>query len=152
MKADDAGRVWLITGCSSGFGRAVADAALRCGDKVIGTLRRPEQFAEFEALAPGRAHALELDVAHPDQIARAVPAAIARYGRIDVLLNNAGYGMIGAVEETSLAEARAIFETNFFGMLQVTQALLPQLRQQRSGHIVNMSSGSIPRPSSRWRG
>ena len=135
-------RIWFITGCSSGFGRAVAAEALRRGERVIGTLRRREQLADFEALAPGRAHAMQLDVSQSEQIAPAVNAAIARYGRIDVLFNNAGYGLLGTVEETSASEARAIFETNFFGTMLVTQAALPQLRQQRSGHILNMSSGA----------
>jgi NAD(P)-dependent dehydrogenase (short-subunit alcohol dehydrogenase family) len=136
------GRVWLITGCSGGFGRAVAEEALRRGDCVIGTLRRREQFAAFEALAPGRSHALELDVRDGAQIASAVALAVGRYGRIDVLFNNAGYGLLGAIEETSIEEARGIFETNFFGLLQVTQALLPQLRVQGGGRILNMSSGA----------
>lgn len=136
------GRIWLITGCSGGFGRAVAEEALRQGDRVIGTLRRRDQFAAFEALAPGRCHALELDVRDGAQIASAVAAAAGRYGHIDVLFNNAGYGLIGAIEETSIEEARGIFETNFFGLLQVTQALLPQLRAQGGGRILNMSSGA----------
>ena len=136
------GRVWLITGCSGGFGRAVAQEALRQGDRVIGTLRHRDQFAAFEALAPGRCHALELDVRDGPRIGTAVAAAVGRYGRIDVLLNNAGHGLLGAVEETSLEEARGIFETNFFGLLQVTQALLPQMREQGGGRILNMSSGA----------
>ena len=135
-------RVWFITGCSSGFGRAVAVEALRLGERVIGTLRRREQLPDFEALAPGRAHALQLDVTQSEQIEPAVTAAFARYGQIDVLFNNAGYGLLGAIEETSASEARAIFETNFFGTLLVTQAALPHLRQQRNGHILNMSSGA----------
>ena len=136
------GRVWLITGCSGGFGRAVAEEALRQGDRVIGTLRRRDQLAAFVALAPGRCHALELDVRDGTRILSAAAEAVGRYGRIDVLLNNAGYGLLGAIEETSIAEARAIFETNFFGLLQLTQALLPQLRTQGGGRILNMSSGA----------
>jgi NAD(P)-dependent dehydrogenase (short-subunit alcohol dehydrogenase family) len=142
MSADHDGRVWLITGCSGGFGRAVAEEALRQGDRVIGTLRRRDQVAAFEALAPGRCHALELDVCDGTRIVSAAGEAVGRYGRIDVLLNNAGYGLLGAIEETSIAEARAIFETNFFGLLQLTQALLPQLRAQGGGRILNMSSGA----------
>lgn len=135
-------RVWLITGVSSGFGRSLAEAALGRGDTVIGTLRSPSQFAEFERLRLGRAFPLQLDVTSAEQIARAADEAIAIRGRVDVLVNNAGYGMVGAIEETSIDEARKIFQTNFFGMLQVVQALLPQLRRQGSGHIINMSSGA----------
>lgn len=135
-------RTWLITGVSGGIGRALAENLLDCGDNVIGTLRQASQMTAFEALAPGRAHALLLDVTQSGQITTAVEQAIALYGRIDVLVNNAGFGMVGAVEETSLAEARAVFETNFFGTFQLTKALLPQLRQQGSGHIVNISSAA----------
>lgn len=142
MSSHNDGRVWFITGCSTGFGRAVAEEALRHGDRVIGTLRRRDQFAAFEALAPGRCHALELDVRDGAQIRSAVAAAVGLYGRIDVLFNNAGHGMIGAIEETGIEEARSLFETNFFGLLQVTQALLPQLRVQGGGRILNMSSGA----------
>lgn len=135
-------RVWLITGVSSGFGRAVAELALARGDTVIGTLRKAEQCVAFEQLASGRAIALRLDVTHAEDVSQAADRAVQERGRIDVLFNNAGFGMVGTVEETTLAEARAIFETNFFGMLQLTRALLPQLRRQRSGHILNMSSGA----------
>jgi NAD(P)-dependent dehydrogenase (short-subunit alcohol dehydrogenase family) len=135
-------RVWFITGCSSGFGRAVAEAALARGDTVIGTLRKPEQCAEFECLAPGRSFAEELDVRDPARIDAAVAAAVSRCDRIDVVFNNAGYGMLGAIEETSLDEAREIFATNFFGTYNVTRAILPQLRRQGGGHVLNMSSGA----------
>ena len=135
-------RVWFITGCSSGFGRAVAEAALARGDRVIGTLRKAAQCEEFERLAPGRAWAEQLDVRDASRIERVAQAAVARYGRIDIVFNNAGYGMLGAVEETSPEEARAIVETNFLGTFLVTRALLPQLRQQGGGHILNMSSGA----------
>ncbi len=132
--------VWFITGVSSGIGRAIAAAALAQGDSVIGTLRQHAQFSDFEAIAPGRAHAVLLDVTNAEQIEHAAAVAIARYGRIDVLVNNAGYGMIGALEETAIDEARRLFDTNFFGLMQVTQAFLPQLRRQGSGHIINVSS------------
>lgn len=131
---------WFITGVSSGIGRAVAQAALARGDSVYGTLRRSAQLAEFEQLAPGRAHGLELDVCKPAQIAQAVQHALASE-RIDVLVNNAGIGMVGAVEECSIDEARSVFEANFFGALQVIQAFLPRMRSQRSGNIINISSG-----------
>lgn len=135
-------RVWFITGCSGGFGRAVAEAALARGDTVVGTLRKADQCKEFERLAPGRSFAEQLDVRDAGRVLDVTQAAIERCGRIDVLFNNAGHGMLGAVEETSLDEARGIFDTNFFGTFNVTKALLPQLRQQGSGHILNMSSGA----------
>ena len=131
---------WLITGVSSGFGLELARTALARGDTVVGTLRQQAQAASFEALAPGRAHAVLLDVTKPEAIAPAVQQALQRAGRIDVLVNNAGYGLFGAVEETSDAEARHVMETNFFGALGVTRALLPHLREQRSGHIFNIAS------------
>ena len=131
-------RCWFITGVSAGgIGHAIAQAALSKGDIVYGTLRRKEQAAEFQALAPGRAHALLMDVTQPQQIAQAVADA----GTIDVLVNNAGVGMVAALEETSPAEARALFESNVFGALQVIQAVLPQMRRRRAGRIINISSG-----------
>jgi NAD(P)-dependent dehydrogenase (short-subunit alcohol dehydrogenase family) len=135
-------RTWMITGVSSGFGRELAQAALARGDTVIGTLRKQEQLAAFEALAPGRAHAVQLDVTDSAAIAPAVAGAIERCGAIDVLVNNAGYGFVGAVEEASIAEVRQQFETNVFGLIQVTQAVLPQMRQRGRGHIINLSSGA----------
>jgi len=131
---------WLITGVSSGFGQELARAVLARGDTVVGTLRQQDQAASFETLAPGRAHAVLLDVTRPETIGPAVQQALERAGRIDVLVNNAGYGLFGAVEETSDAEARHVMETNFFGALAVTRALLPQFREQRSGHIFNIAS------------
>jgi NAD(P)-dependent dehydrogenase (short-subunit alcohol dehydrogenase family) len=131
---------WLITGVSSGFGRELALAALARGDTVIGTLRQAAQAQDFRALQPGRSHAVLLDVTRAGDIGPAVQEALQIAGRIDVLVNNAGYGLFGAVEETADAEARAVMETNFFGALGVTRALLPQLREQRSGHIFNISS------------
>lgn len=135
-------RGWLITGVSSGFGRELAQAALARGDVVVGTLRRAEQQAEFEALVPGRAHALLLDVTDGAAIAGVVARATELAGGIDVLVNNAGYGFVGAVEEAGLDEIRRQFETNFFGLVQVTQAVLPQMRARGAGRIINMSSGA----------
>lgn len=131
---------WLITGVSSGFGLELARAALERGDTVVGTLRQAAQAGAFEQLAPGRAHAVLLDVTRAADIGPAVARALQLAGRIDVLVNNAGYGLFGAVEETSDAEARQVMETNFFGALAVTQALLPHLREQRAGHIFNVAS------------
>jgi NAD(P)-dependent dehydrogenase (short-subunit alcohol dehydrogenase family) len=131
---------WLITGVSSGFGLEIALAALARGDTVVGTLRQRAQADSFEKRAPGHSHAVVLDVTRSADIGPAVQQAVEHAGRIDVLVNNAGYGLFGAVEEVSDAEAREVMETNFFGALAVTRALLPQLREQRSGHIFNITS------------
>jgi len=149
MTASHTPKHWLITGVSSGFGLELALAALARGDTVVGTLRRRAQADSFEKLAPGRAHAVLLDVTQAADIEPAVQQALQRAGCIDVLVNNAGYGLFGAVEEISDAEARQVMETNFFGALAVTRALLPQFREQRSGHIFNISSvaGVIGFPS-----
>ncbi|MFL6627560.1 MAG: oxidoreductase [Vitreoscilla sp.] len=140
MTHSQTARHWLVTGVSSGFGLHLAHAALARGDVVVGTVRQPAQADRFEDLCPGRAHAVLLDVTHGADIAPAVQRALARAGHIDVLVNNAGYGLFGAVEEVSDAEARAVMETNFFGALAVTRALLPHLRERRAGHIFNVSS------------
>ena len=131
---------WFITGVSSGFGLELARAALARGDSVVGSVRRPAQAEQFERLAPGRAHAVLLDMTRGADIEPAVLLAVQRAGHIDVLVNNAGYGLFGAVEEISDAEARHVMETNFFGALAVTRALLPHLRERRAGHIFNISS------------
>jgi len=131
---------WLITGVSSGFGLELATAALARGDTVVGTVRQAAQAESFAKLAPGRAHAVLLDVTCSEQIVPAVQQALQHAGRIDVLVNNAGYGLFGVVEEVSEDEARHVMETNFFGAMAVTRALLPQLREQRSGHIFNITS------------
>jgi len=135
-----ASRVWLITGVSSGFGRQLAQAALARGDVVAGTLRQPAQLAAFEALAPGRARAYCLDVTDTAAVERVVAQIAQDTGRIDVVVNNAGYGLVGMAEEVSETEARQLLDTNFFGPLAVVRAALRQLRAQRSGHIVNISS------------
>jgi NAD(P)-dependent dehydrogenase (short-subunit alcohol dehydrogenase family) len=137
---NDAGRMWLITGVSSGFGRELASAVLRRGDTVIGTLRQAAQCAEFEALAPGRAHARLLDVTDAPAIPPFVADVLRDHGRVDVLVNNAGYGLFGAVEELNDDECRRVIETNFFGTLNLVKALLPHFRTRRQGHIVNLSS------------
>ena len=131
---------WLITGVSGGLGQALAQAALARGDKVVGTMRKPADLGAFEALAPGLATGVLLDLADPDAAAAAVSAAEAALGRIDRLVNNAGYGMIGAIEETSLAQARALLEVNLFGAIAMIQAVLPAMRARRGGHIVNITS------------
>jgi len=140
MNASTTPRTWFITGVSSGIGRAIALAALQRGDRVIGTLRQAAQCAAFEAFAPGRAHAVILDVSEDARVSQVVDAAFAAHRRIDVLVNNAGFALLGSVEETAPDEARRVFDTNFFGLLAVTRACLPHLRRQGSGHIVNISS------------
>jgi NAD(P)-dependent dehydrogenase (short-subunit alcohol dehydrogenase family) len=134
------GRVWLITGTSSGFGRSLAEEALRRGDRVVATARDPGSVADLVEKAPERVLAVRLDVVDEATIEPAVAAALARFGRIDVLVNNAGYGSVGAVEETPMAELRAQMEVNFFGAVAVTRAVLPAMRAQRSGAIVQISS------------
>jgi NAD(P)-dependent dehydrogenase (short-subunit alcohol dehydrogenase family) len=133
-------KVWFITGASSGFGHAFAQHALARGHNVVATARNAAKLKDLTAQAPDRVAALTLDVDRPGNAQTAIAAAIARFGRIDVLINNAGYGVVGALEETSDAELRAVMETNFFGAMAVTRAALPVLRAQRFGAIVNMSS------------
>jgi NAD(P)-dependent dehydrogenase (short-subunit alcohol dehydrogenase family) len=132
--------VWFITGASRGFGLEITREALSRGDSVIATARNPQ--AVLDALPDGgdRLLAVGLDVSSPEQVGAAVGAAVERFGRIDVLVNNAGRGLVGAVEETSDAEARAIFDVNVFGLLAVTRAVLPHMRSARSGLVVNLSS------------
>jgi NAD(P)-dependent dehydrogenase (short-subunit alcohol dehydrogenase family) len=130
-------RVWLITGCSAGFGRAIAEAALAHGDRVVATARRPETLADLEREG---VLTLALDVTRRDQIDAAVAAALERFGRIDVLVNNAGYGSVGAVEEIDREDLRTLMETMFFGPVALTQAVLPHMRAKNSGAVVQMSS------------
>jgi NAD(P)-dependent dehydrogenase (short-subunit alcohol dehydrogenase family) len=134
------GRTWFITGASTGFGRLLAEEVLKAGGKVIATARDRDKVADLEAKYPQTARALPLDVTDAGQVDSAVTQAFAQFGRIDVLVNNAGYGVAGAIEEVSQAEFMPMFETNVFGLLGVTRAFLPHLRKQRSGHILNLSS------------
>jgi NAD(P)-dependent dehydrogenase (short-subunit alcohol dehydrogenase family) len=134
------GKTWFITGCATGFGRALAGQALARGDRVAVTDRSRDAVTDLARRYPERALALGLDVTKPEEIRAALEAAFARMGRIDVLVNNAGYGLLATVEEASDAQVRRMFEVNFFGMLEVIRAALPRLRAQRSGHIVNFSS------------
>ncbi|HOZ70217.1 MAG TPA: oxidoreductase [Chitinophagaceae bacterium] len=133
-------KVWFITGCSTGFGRELAKEALSKGYNVVVTARKPEQVADIVAAYPENALALALDVTVPQQIKEAVNASIDRFGRIDVLVNNAGIGYFGAIEESEEEEVRRMFEINFFGLAHMTNAVLPHMRQQRSGHILNVAS------------
>ncbi|WP_342167381.1 oxidoreductase [Methylobacterium sp. SD21] len=132
--------VWFITGCSSGFGRALVERVLARGWRVVATAR---DAAAITGLAGGTEDSvltLPLDVTRHDQVEAAVQAAIARFGRIDVLVNNAGYGYQSSVEEGVDAEIRAQFEANVFGLFALTRGVLPHMRQARSGHILNISS------------
>ena len=131
---------WFITGASSGFGMAFARYAIEQGYNVVATARTPAKLEALAALAPERVLVHKLDVTAAGDADAAVQAAVARFGRIDVLINNAGYGIVGAVEETPDEEFRAQMETNFFGAVSVTKAVLPQMRVQKSGSIVNISS------------
>lgn len=140
---------WFITGVSSGFGQALARAFLDRGDVVCGTVRKPEAKAAFEALAPGRAHGFLLDVTDEAQIKAVVAEAEALTGGIDRLVNNAGHGLVGAIEEASLAEIRALFEVNVFGAIAMIQAVLPAMRARKAGFIINITSVSGLAP---WSG
>ncbi len=132
--------VWLITGCSTGFGRELARHTLHRGYRVVVTARKPVAVADLAIGHEARALVLQLDVTKPDEIAAAVAAAEAKFGRIDVLVNNAGVGYFGAIEESDEREARRMFEINFWGLAEMTRAVLPGMRARRSGHIVNISS------------
>jgi NAD(P)-dependent dehydrogenase (short-subunit alcohol dehydrogenase family) len=136
----DRSRVWLITGVSTGFGRELAKAVLARGERVAGTVRQKAQLEEFQALAPERCLGYRLDVTEAATIPDVIANVMRDTGGIDVLVNNAGYGLIGAAEETSAAETRKLFDTNFFGLLNMTQAVLPHMRAAKRGHIVNFSS------------
>ncbi|WP_075259755.1 oxidoreductase [Herbaspirillum camelliae] len=131
---------FLITGVSSGFGHAFADAALQAGHSVIGTVRSQDAKREFENIAPGGAKAIVLDVTDFSSIDGAIASAVEGVGPIDVLVNNAGYGHEGALEESSLDEMRRQFDVNVFGAVAMIKAVLPSMRALRSGHIINITS------------
>ncbi|WP_328381235.1 oxidoreductase [Streptomyces sp. NBC_00400] len=134
------GKVWLVTGASSGFGRAIAEAAIAAGDTVVGTARRAEALADLVAAHPDRVEAIGLDITDGGRIDVVAADVLARYGRVDVLVNNAGRTQVGAFEETTDRELRDLFELHVFGPARLTRALLPQMRERGSGSIVNMSS------------
>jgi NAD(P)-dependent dehydrogenase (short-subunit alcohol dehydrogenase family) len=132
-------RVWFITGASRGFGALITREALAAGDAVVATARNPksvqERFGDHPHLL-----AVRLDVTQEAQAHTAAEAAVTRFGQIDILLNNAGFGLLGAVEETTQEEVARLYATNVFGLLAVTRAVLPHMRLRRSGHVVNISS------------
>jgi len=133
-------KVWFVTGTSSGFGRSIVEEAIARGDRVVATARDPRALDDVVALAPDRVHAVRLDVTRPADIEPAVAAAIERFGAIDVVVNNAGFSIVGAVEETSEADLRATLETMFFGAVAVTRAVLPHMRERKTGTIVQITS------------
>lgn len=141
-------RVWFITGAGRGLGREFARAALAAGDRVIATARRPEVLDDLSAEYDGQLVVLPLDVTDRAAVMATVTRAVGEFGRLDVVVNNAGYGLLGAIEEITEDEARAQMDTNFFGALWVSQAVIPYLRAQESGHIVQISTvgaiGTMP--------
>jgi NAD(P)-dependent dehydrogenase (short-subunit alcohol dehydrogenase family) len=140
MEASSDGRVWFITGTSSGLGRELATAALDGGERVVATARDPDSLTELERRSPGQVLTAELDVRDARQARDAVEAATGEFGRIDVLVNNAGYGLFGPLEEISEQDLRREFDTNVFGAVNVIRAVLPIMRAQHSGRIVQISS------------
>ena len=132
--------VWLVTGCSKGLGRAIAEQALGAGYRVVATARRAAAVADLCEMHPDRALALPLDVTDAAAVAAAVRGAEERFGAVDVLVNNAGYGYLAAIEEGEDADVRALFETDVFGPVAMIKAVLPGMRARRRGHIVNISS------------
>jgi len=141
-------RVWFITGAGRGLGRAFTEVALAAGDRVVATARRPEALDALAAEHPDALRVLALDVRDRAAVFAVVERAVAAFGRLDVVVNNAGYGLVGAAEEVAEEEARALLDTLVLGPLWVTQAVLPHLREQGSGHIVQISStggvGALP--------
>jgi len=133
-------RIWFITGASRGFGRIWAEAALSRGDKVVATARNLASVADLKERFGDAVLPLALDVTNTEQVQRAVKEAHSHFGKLDIVLNNAGYALGGMVEEATIDEVRAQFDTNYLGMLRVIQAVLPILRQQGSGHIIGTSS------------
>lgn len=140
MPVASSGNVWLITGCSTGIGRALARALLARGEAVVATARDRATLADLDPANSGRLLALDLDVTRPETIERARDAALGWRGGVDVLVNNAGYGLVGAAEEISDEQALAAFETNVFGVHRMVRAFLPAMRERGRGHIVNVSS------------
>lgn len=138
-KPGSGGKVWFITGASRGFGALIAEEALAAGDTVVATARDPAGIVARLGTRAGLL-AVRLDVNHEDQAQEAARRAVEQFGRIDLLVNNAGFGLLGAVEEASAEEVARVYGTNVFGLLAVTRAVLPQMRRQGSGHVINISS------------
>ena len=134
-------KVWFITGTSAGIGKELAETALEKGYKVVATARKPEVLKDLAEKYPETVLTLKLDVTNKNDISEAIDKTIEKFGKIDVVVNNAGYGLLGAVEDPGDEQIRQQFETNFFGVLNVVRGVLPTLRSQKSGHIINVSSG-----------
>jgi len=151
-------QVWLITGSSRGLGRALAEAVLAAGHKLVATARDPSQLEDIKERYGDNVLTISLDVTDEQSAASAVKAAVETFGRLDVLVNNAGYGDVGSIEDTSLADFRAQIETNLFGTIIVTKAALPLMREQGFGHIIQFSSvggrigpaGRAPYAAAKW--
>ncbi|MEO1097923.1 MAG: oxidoreductase [Bacteroidota bacterium] len=147
-------KVILITGVSGGLGRNLAEVAAKQGHTVIGSLRKENQFADFENLVPGKTFPIKLDVTNESDRETAIQSVVDTYGQIDVLINNAGFGLIGAAEEFSEDEARQQFETNFWGAALLTSAVLPHMRERGNGNIIQISAigGFVPVPGMAYYG
>ncbi|MVM37333.1 SDR family NAD(P)-dependent oxidoreductase [Spirosoma sp. HMF3257] len=133
-------KVWFITGSSRGLGRSLTEAVLAKGDRVVATARQPEQVNDLTEIYPDQIYPIQLDVTNKDQIRSAVEKAISHFGRIDVLVNNAGFGIIGAAEAFTDEQVRGQLETNLYAPIDLTRVVLPYMRKQRSGHILQISS------------
>jgi len=133
-------KVWFITGASKGFGFQITKAALAAGDRVVATVRKNAAHVYDQLGGAERSLVVTLDVTNESEVQSGIQAAIDRFGRIDVLVNNAGYGLLAATEEASAGEVKRQFDTNVFGLLNVTRNVLPHMRKQGSGHIINISS------------
>ena len=133
-------KVWFITGSNSGFGRSLTEAVLAKGDNVVATTRHPEEIQDLVEQYPDTVKAVTLDITKSEEISKAIDTALSTFGQVDVLVNNAGFGTLGAVEEIEDEQVRKQFEVNCFGTLNLTKALLPHFRQKKSGHILNVSS------------
>ena len=151
-------KTWLTTGSSRGLGRALAEAVLASGDRLLATARDPKRLADLADCYGDRVQAFALDVIDPQAATAAVDTAVERFGSLDVLVNNAGYGDIGSIEDTSLQDFRRQIETNLFGPMIVTKAAIPLMRERRSGHIIQFSSvggrvgapGRAPYSAAKW--
>ena len=133
-------KVWFITGSNSGFGRSLTEAVLAKGDKVVATTRHPEEIEDLVKQYTDTVKVVRLDITDKEEIGKAIDTALQTFGQIDVLVNNAGFGTLGAVEEINDDKVRYQFEVNCFGTLNLTKAMLPHFRQRKSGHILNVSS------------
>jgi NAD(P)-dependent dehydrogenase (short-subunit alcohol dehydrogenase family) len=151
-------QVWLITGSSRGLGRALAEAVLAAGHQLVATAREPAQLADLVGQYSAQVRAVALDVTDEQAAANAIKAAVEAFGRLDVLVNNAGYGDVSSIEDTSMADFRAQIETNLFGVINVTKAAIPLMREQGAGHIIQFSSvggrlgpvGRAPYAAAKW--